>query len=425
MKTMLCISQHFPPVNAPDMQRLRQSISYFKEYNWRPVIFAVDPNYIEQTEDALLLESLPDDIEVYRIKAFSTKWTRKLALGNLGFRSWLQYRSAVDHYIELNKVDLIYFSTTVFTLMALGPHWKKKYGVPFIIDLQDPWRNDYYLSLDKIERPAKFWFDYRQKKFLESRTMSEVSGIVSVSDAYIETMKLRYPKLKSMKCLTLPFGALETDTHIAKKVRSTILVNNAINIVYVGRGGNDMKFSISALFKAFKWGLDRNTFGYSKIIFSFYGTSYAANGSGVKNITPIAEYYRISEYVRESTDRLPYFQSLKTLTCADILLIPGSVDEKYTASKVFPYILAKKPLLAIFNEKSSVVHILKETKGGEVVTFTNKDSLDVISHQIFNLLNKILTKIPYETEIDMGAFAQYSAREMTRKQCLYFDAIVK
>ena len=57
----------------------------------------------------------------------------------------------------------------------------------------------------------------------------------------------------------------------------------------------------------------------------------------------------------------------------------GSDDPGYTASKIYPYILAEKPLLAIFHEESSVVRILQETNAGTVVTFKTGESVEEVA----------------------------------------------
>ena len=125
-KKIIIISPHFPPVNAPDMHRIRQSLPYLQEFGWSPTVFAVDPEYVETSQDNLLLESLPPQTEIHRVKALSTSLTRIFGLGNLGIRSYVSLKNAVDRYLSENKVDLIYFSTTVFVSVALGPHWQRK-----------------------------------------------------------------------------------------------------------------------------------------------------------------------------------------------------------------------------------------------------------------------------------------------------------
>ena len=67
--------------------------------------------------------------------------------------------------------------------------------------------------------------------------------------------------------------------------------------------------------------------------------------------------------------RIPYFEALQCLVDADALLVPGSDDPGYTASKLYPYILAVKPLLAVFHEASTVLDVLRRTGAGTVVSF--------------------------------------------------------
>jgi hypothetical protein len=49
---------------------------------------------------------------------------------------------------------------------------------------------------------------------------------------------------------------------------------------------------------------------------------------------------------------------MQILLDSHALLVLGSESAHYTASKIFPYILANRPLLAVFHEESSVVRIL-------------------------------------------------------------------
>ena len=59
------------------------------------------------------------------------------------------------------------------------------------------------------------------------------------------------------------------------------------------------------------------------------------------------------------------FTALHLLRQADMLVLPGSTDLADTASKLYPYILARRPLLAVFNEWSSVVDVLRRDGGWE------------------------------------------------------------
>ena len=41
VKKVLIVSPHFPPLNAPDMQRVRMSLPYFAAEGWEPVVLAL------------------------------------------------------------------------------------------------------------------------------------------------------------------------------------------------------------------------------------------------------------------------------------------------------------------------------------------------------------------------------------------------
>ena len=106
----------------------------------------------------------------------------------------------------------------------------------------------------------------------------------------------------------------------------------------------------------------------------FLGTSYAAAGRGIPSVRPLAERHGLGDCVHEQTDRLPLSQALSCLRAADALLVIGSSDAGYTASKIYPYLLARRPLLAVMHRRSSVVDLLQRCGGGQVVTFDSDDS---------------------------------------------------
>lgn len=428
MKKVLIISPNFPPINAADMHRVRQSLPFFKEMGWEATTIAVIPEYVEMSEDPILLDTIPQDSKIIRIKAFNAKNTRKFGLGNIGYRSWYYYKKLGNKLLRKEKYDLVYFSTTAFPVLTLGRYWKKKFKVPFIIDMQDPWRNDFYLDKPKSERPPKFAMAYAMDKYLEARTMKHVDGIISVSPGYPKTLMERYENIKPDMCAVIPFGGALVDFEVLDKVNLSNRLfdkdDEHINFAYIGRGGHDMNLALRGIFSGLKQGLAIDPDRYEKIRMFFVGTSYAADGKGLKTIEPIAKQFGVENQVIEITDRLPYFEAMKVLKDADILLVPGSTDTNYTASKMYPYILANKPMLAVFNENSSVVDVLSKTKAGTCITFNNNDAPEVIGAKVNSVYKEYLEKIPFVPATDWDAFEPYSAREATRKQVDVFNKIV-
>lgn len=421
----MIISPHFAPKNAADMHRVRLSLPYYEENGWLPTVVCVDHRYYEMVDDPLMLESIPKHIKIHLVKAFPKKWTSKVGLGSLALRSYFFYKRYVDQLLKKEHFDLIFFSTTEFPLCALGSHWKRKFNIPYIIDMQDPWHTEYYQNKPKAERPPKYWFSYRLNKYLEPIAMAAVSGIISVSDEYIKVLVHRYPEVKKIPVAVITFPAAVKDLEIAEANKKTLatplLTDNSINLVYVGRGGHDLKQAAMLLFNAFSSRLAERPDLFSSIKFYFIGTSYAPKGTGLSTIKPIADTIGISEYVHEQTDRIPYFETLSYLNNADGLIILGSDDPGYTASKIYPYILSKKPLLAIFNLKSSAATIIRDCNAGSLANISDNNQSEAV---VSDFLDSIVQQSNISSQTNWENFSAYSAKSLTQEQCVLFNQAV-
>jgi hypothetical protein len=427
VRKVLIVSPHFPPVNAPDMQRVRLSLGHFAKFGWQPIVLAVDPKYVEGATDPLLLGTIPASVCVKRTAAFSPKWTRRIGVGDLGVRSFPFLKRTGDKLLAQGEIDLIYFSTTVFTSMALGRIWKEHFGVPFVLDMQDPWATDYYRDRPAAERPPKYWFADRVHRTLEPWTMKQADGIVAVSTSYIETLQERYPRLRQVPTLTLPFGAAPEDLDFVRDHpqpnRFFQPGDGLLHGVYVGRGGADMAAAAKVLFGALKLGLQENPKLFGRTRLHFIGTSYAPDHRAAKTIEPLAEPFGVAEHVSESTRRVPYFEALQLLLDADFLVVPGSDDPQYTASKIYPYILSKKPMMALFRDTSSVCDVLRSTGAGILIPVTSDAPAD--QRLAYCAWTRLLAGLPCAPPTNWESFKPYLAQEMTRQQCDLFGDVLE
>jgi hypothetical protein len=131
----------------------------------------------------------------------------------------------------------------------------------------------------------------------------------------------------------------------------------------------------------------------------------------------------VGEQVQEHPCRVPYFEAIQFLLDSDFLIVPGSDDPQYTASKIFPYILARKPLLAVFHERSSVVEIVRKTQAGVVLSFAAGQSVEIDADRFVKQWVEVLAALPFSPEVNWAAFTPYTASEMTRQQCELFDKV--
>ena len=425
MKRILIISPYFPPANAADMHRVRTSLPYFKALGWEAEVVMVDPAYTDVAQDELLLQSIPADITIHQVKAFDKKWTSKMGLGSIALRSLWFYKHYVDKLLANKHFDLIYFSTTQFPVLVLGAHWKKKFGIPYVIDMQDPWHSEYYQNKPKAERPKKYWFSYRLNKWLEPIALKEANGLISVSESYISDLKVRYPVIKNIPAATITFGFFEPDLPIAiNNIQrfKNILDAESVNIVYIGRGGADMHKALKPLFASLKKGLTEQSEIFARLKVYFIGTSYAPAGQGKPTILPLAAEYGVQNNVVEITDRISFYHALSMLQQADALFVPGSDDPKYTASKIYPYLLTRKPLMAIFHPNSTAVDVLNNcTKNAIVLTLADEQvqQEDTIYQILYKWANCEFTGTELTDNIE-----EFNARNLTARQVALFEQAI-
>lgn len=398
------------------------SLPYYTEFGWNVEVVCVNDEESDFIKDELLWKSVPENIKIHYVSAFPRKVTNKLGLGSLALRSLWFYWKKVNELLKKKHFDLIYFSTTQFPICVLGAYWKKKFGVPYVIDMQDPWHSEYYQDKPKNQRPPKYWFSYRLNKYLEPIAMKSVDGLIAVSEQYHVDLKNRYQL--DIPRTTITFGAFERDIEIAKQnvkqCPPLVEKTQQIEVGYIGRGGHDMQDAIKILFGAVQKGKEILPYFLNKFHFNFLGTSYAPKGEGEETMAPLSANFGLGEMVTEQTDRIPFYQTINTLNAFDILFICGSNDANYTASKIYPYLLLEKPLFAIFHEESSVVSILKHCSNATIITF--QESKEIQEEKILSFFKGYAQQ---KFELNKSNFQPYTAKEMTRKQCYFFDKIVK
>lgn len=408
------------------MHRVRQSLGYYEEFGWKPTVVAVHPDYVEGAQDPLLEQTLPPGLRVIRVKAFSTKYTRKVGLGSLALRSLYFYWRAVNRLLKRERFDLVFFSTTQFPVMILGAYWKRRFGIPYVIDMQDPWHTDYYLSKPKSERPPKYWFAYRLNKWLEPIAMRRVDAIVAVTSAYCDTLRERYPHITERQCHEIPFGVSPKDYEVAKSHAEEPpyfqAAKERLRIVYTGVVNTAMLITIRAILTAFRNGLPENAL-WRKVHFFFVGTNYAPEGMQKQMVAPIASELGISAHVTEITGRIGYFEALKIQQSTDLLLLPGTQDEAYTPSKVYNYVASRKPIFTVFHQSSNVNAILHSLGRPVQVNFSSGESADSLADRILPALVQEIARLPFTPDTDWEAFQPYTARERARRQVEVFEEV--
>lgn len=425
MKQVLIVSPHFPPVNAPDHQRVRMSLPYFREFDWEPTVLAVEATHVEAPVDPLLLATVPETIAVSRVGAWPARLTRSVGFGNIAYRSWFSLRRAGARLLREKKFDLVYFSTTQFVATVLGAKWQRQFGVPYVIDVQDPWRTDYY-DRPGAPRPPGGWkyrFARWQAGRLEESAWRDAAGFVSVSENYLEQLRSRYAWFAAKPSAVIPFGAAEADFALAKSrpdIRPAFeRESGAVHLVSVGAIGPIMRTAIERLLAGVRQLRAIDPRGASRLRFHFIGTSYASGGRAELSVAPIAEKFGVAELVREQTERVGYFTAIKTLLAADAIVVPGSDDPAYNPSKIALCFLAEKPVLAVAPAGSALERAMRELAFATLAAADAPAGEATVGEFLRGLLDDPNRELP-ATRATALFSATHTARARTREQCVLF-----
>jgi hypothetical protein len=198
------------------------------------------------------------------------------------------------------------------------------------------------------------------------------------------------------------------------------------HISYVGRGGPDMIAALRALFEAIRLGRQSAPELYKRVRMHFVGTTYAPKAEGLYQVLPVARECGVDDIVEERPGRVQHLEAIQILLDSDALVVVGSEAPHYTASKIFPYILAAKPLLAIFHEESSAVKILKETCAGNAVTFgTGRPPLSVVGEIDAELEELLRLPAGWRPPTNWEKFEPYTARAVTARLVEVFNRTVQ
>lgn len=432
MKRVLIVSPHFPPVNAPDCQRVRMSLPYYRQFGWDPVVLAVDARHRADWRDDSIMESLPQDVRVRLCGAFPRELTRLVGVNNLGLRCATQLNRAAHELLRRERFDLVFFSTTQYLVTPLGRLWQRRFGVPYVVDLQDPWRSDYYERPGAPNPPGgwKYQFARFTAWLFEERTLRDAAGLMSVSPHYFRDIQARYswPALPPHE--VIPFGAPQADfeyvaAHAGARTPAVKLPAGVFNLVATGGLGPPFSHAVRVLFSGLRRLRDTQPELATRLRLHFIGTSYADPEHAQKFAQPIADAYGVGDLVNEMPSRVGYMDSLRIMHAADGLLLLGTDDPSYSPSKIYPYYLATRPVLALAHDGSLLQRLIEYLRCARLVKLLQPGHEMRPAHEVAAYLAAAAEGRRAELQsarCDAWFSRNLTALALTQRQCALFDA---
>ncbi|MBU2020621.1 MAG: hypothetical protein KJ941_13330 [Bacteroidetes bacterium] len=408
---LLIIYPHWVPANLAGVHRPRLIGNYLKKFGWNPILVTVDHCHYEETLDWDSLETVSKDIEVHKTGAFPL--TKPRIIGDLGLRAFFQLYKKSKQICSEKKIDAIWIPIPSFYAALLGRMLWRKTKIPYGIDYIDPWVRD--ISNQKNKRAILSQFI---AKTLEPIAIKKAKFVTGVALEYYKPAIERNFKI-SPPHTWMPYGFDPNDHIVTKEYPAPWDGASEIKPwVYAGAFLPNSHLFLVNFFRAIKR-MKHNGEWDQNIHLYFIGTgNYIA-----KSITEYAIEFGLGEMVTEIRERRPFRQILYLLSKADKVMLFGSTEKHYTASKTFQCILSNRPIIGAFHEQSNALEVLNQCKAKKFILKYSEQLSDIeIEANFIEILKPFLHEQNWNPE--MKGLAPYSSEKSAEKLAKLLDSVV-
>ena len=432
MRRVLMISPHFPPDSSAASHRVRLLAPHLPEAGWEPTVVTLDPSAYEGRLDPGLESLVPRSVRVVRATAWSSGATRWAGLGDLGLRAFTGLRHASRSLLARERFDALFITVYPVYPALLGPRLKAEFRIPFVLDYQDPWVGEWGRSVGGGPGGAADWKSRASRRlgmWLEPRAVAAADALVAVSQGTIDGIVKRVPGAARLPHGVIPLGFEPTDFE-SLRLRSPSSTpfdpsDGLVHLCYVGTllptGIDTLHLLFGALAHA-----RREDPAAARLRLHFFGTSNQS-ASDRYRVLPVARESGVADAVTEVPGRLDYLDALSVLTRSSAILLLGSSERHYTASKLYPALLAKRPILALFHEASSVVSILRAAASEPTVRVVTYGDAPLDSDRSGDLachLRALAASSTYDpADVSLERAADVSARYLASRLAAVFDRV--
>ncbi len=367
MKKVLLITYYFPPRQSIASIRLRGLAKYLPENGWEPVILTAelpgdpDPGFkVVQTS----YRGNVTEVIKKRVGLKPDKRIEQQVWMPVSFRgkknSYLQriknfvegiivypdnqkywYSSAIESgskVLKEQEFDAILSSSRPETCHLIAAKLVEQFKLPWVADLRDLWTQSYY----RPDAPFRKYFEQK----LEIRTLSLADALITVSGPLSEKLETLH---SGKKVLTIPNGFDPDDVWESP-------LTSKFSITYTG-GLFEGRRDPLPLFKALRILIEENKVDPRRLQIRFFGRPQhwldkEIKDNGLENIV-----FQFGIIPRET--------ALAKQRESQLLMVLNWNDPReegvYTG-KIFEYLAAKRPIIAV-GEPGGIVSALLEKTG--------------------------------------------------------------
>ncbi len=418
MKKVLIVAYYWPPAGGPGVQRWLKFVKYLPEYGIRPVLYIPEnPHY--PILDQSLTEEVPEDLTIYKSPIWepyswagwlSKKKTKKISSGIVPRSNpsaldkiflWIRgnlfipdarkfwVKPSVKYLMEILEkegINTVITTGPPHSLHLIGLGLQKTQNIRWIADFRDPWTTIGYHKSLRLTRASEKKHSELEKKVLSS------------ADEILTTSKTTAAEFKKVT------------------VRPVTVITNGYDSSPGFAVDGDGYFSISHIGSLLS---ERNPSVLWKVLSDLcrddveFHKALRIRLTGVVSDEIVQEIHNFGlKEVVEVHPYLPHEDALMAQRTSSILLLVeiNSEDTRgIIPGKLFEYMAAGRPVLAIGPKDWEAGTMVEDTGSGKVFTYTMEKELKNTILEWFRDFRKgTLNRVSPE-------IGQYSRKALTKK----------
>jgi len=382
MRKVLFIAYYFPPIGGSGTQRPLKFVKYLPQFGWQPYVISTDRPYGEGSEgrDETLLADIPSGVQVWREPTPQPQPVQRLArwvgwqsaaarADNLGTEGevplvspelsfikrvrrtllaplYLVEKPPVDaalywalrivplarRIIEQEGIDVIFTTVPPWSALLTGALLRRLTGRPWVADFRDPWTDN---TFTYFPTPRRRWLDER----LERRLLNRADAVISVTVPWLQGLRRRAARSQRDKPFALIPNGWDQDDFPGLLAVAAGLAPPASNngrIVLLHPGSAYQGEPLPLLRALERLGPQIR----EQLRFRFIGYLHPLDRAQIQQ-SPYANCFVLD------SQRVPHPEALQLMSESHILLLLLRKGPGASSGKIFEYMVAGRPVLAI------------------------------------------------------------------------------
>ncbi len=370
-KRVLFVAYYFPPRGGAGVQRSLKFVKYLRRFGWEPTVLTTEYTRRSGAYDESLLREIPEGTRVVRVPSKEALFISiaNKGLGRLvGFVyrpdamvTWARKAALVARELHTTEpFDIVYTSVQPWSAGLVGLWLEKSPGIPWVLDFRDPWTASLHL-----EWPTRLHWLWDRR--LERRFLAAADRTLVVTPTMRDEFLAAHPEVPPDRVKVIYNGFDEDDLDAPASAD-----DGKFTVVFTGRfqydhrpgaTGKGIKNRVrcALTYKPREVRLDTHSPVYFLRALDAFFKHFPSRrnkmrvvfaGTVGKGNLRLIRHLGLDDVVW-CPGYIPHRDAVGLVKSADVLLLPmfstPDPNERvaYASGKVFEYIAARKPVLAL------------------------------------------------------------------------------